>query len=465
VLGESPSFPPRPGRDDKTGNLSLGRQARLAAHRKETLMSPRPLAILSCFLSVALAVTLSSRVEAQQGPAPTPPGGTPDGVVTADTPAGKMPTDPKNKSGIVQVGCASCGGGNSLLDGAPGVIGDPGTGNCPTCGCSGGCCYPGRKPCDCDCGDWFGGRFLTALYHATACPDPCYEPRWLPVANAALFVDGVRPVTQLGLRGDFGYNLAFPDRSDYFWAQDKGFKNVDGVMSTGKGPTRPTLIANFGEPKVDYKEGWLHTEGARGAFGLFIDLPYEQVTPQTYPGASGFGDMDIGTKSVLLDSELLMLAFQFKVFIPTGTFSKGLGDGHVSLEPSLLSTLKIGPATYSECQLAYFFPIGGDQSSQGPVFHYGLSLNQILCQCGCEKAITVVGCVELTGYEFTGGAYTDPFTGRLLASRNVGSIVNAGPSVRLDLWNVVDFGIGGQFALTSDHLSESLLRAEFRWRF
>src|SRR5438874_2183956 len=61
-------------------------------------------------------------------------------------------------------------------------------------------------------------RFFCAFHNALCCPDPCYEPRWVPTANAALFVDFARPATLTRLRWDSGVNLIQPDRSEFFWA-------------------------------------------------------------------------------------------------------------------------------------------------------------------------------------------------------------------------------------------------------
>ena len=38
--------------------------------------------------------------------------------------------------------------------------------------------------------------------------------------------------------------------------------------------------------------------------------------------------------------ELLLSTLQFKVFLPTGDAGRGLGTGHVSIEPSLVSALR-----------------------------------------------------------------------------------------------------------------------------
>lgn len=424
------------------------------------------------FLAMALAAGLASSVSAQ-------PKGTVDGnvggVVTANTPAGPTPAA-ANTGGVIQAGCASCS--NPVLNGPP-LAGPVGfvPGDCPTCGC-GGCCFPGRRPCDCPC-DGFWGKCFGGLYQAICCPDPCYEPTWVSIANASLFTDPARPVTQIRLRGDFGWDYTLPDKAEYFWARVGGF-TIAGTqtMSNGKGPRHPggdpgaapnpmspILVPNFGENRLDYRDGSLYIEGALELVGVFIELPYRAIDPETYPAAAGLGDLVIGTKTLLLDSELLQYALQFKIFTPTGNFTKGLGTGHVSLEPSWLAACKLGPDTWFQYQLAYWFPLGGDNDAQGPVFHYHLSLNQLLCRCGHHHTVELIGTLEATGYEITGGAYTDPTTGFLLRARDVGNILNVGPGIRLNVCNKVDFGMGAQIAVTSDHLAQNLFRAEFRCRF
>jgi hypothetical protein len=331
------------------------------------------------------------------------------------------------------------------------------------CGCDGGGpCYPGRVGCDCCAeGKTCFGRFLSGVYNCICCPDPCYEPAWVPLANAAFFVDTVRPATQLRLRGDFADHYAFPDKAEYFWAQE----NKKGSRFPGASPAG-TLMGGAkapGSPSLNYDEGFLYMETAKDSFSFFTELSYRNVEPILYPGASGFGDLNLGTKSMLIDCELLQFTFQFKTFLPTGNFTKGLGTGHVSLEPSLLTSVKITPVTYFQAQTAFWFPLGGDQSFEGPVFHYHLSLNQLLCNCG--KDIQLIGTVELSGYDLAGGAYTSPLTGLPLSAKTVSDIVNIGPGIRLSICNKIDIGAGGAFAVSRDHMAQDLGRVEFRWRF
>ncbi|HTU21206.1 MAG TPA: hypothetical protein VMG10_24345, partial [Gemmataceae bacterium] len=357
---------------------------------------------------------------------------------------------------LLPASCATCNGG-LLAPIPPPVVGD-GIPCAAGCGCVQ--CYPGQIPCDC-CGSGSNciTRLLGGLYHCICCPDPCYVSTWRPLANNAFFVDQVKPITQIKLGGDFANNYQFPDKAEFFWAQE----NAKGPHYSG--PALPAGVKPPGAPNLNYSEGYLYIEGAVNRFSIFVNLPYLNVEPVLYPGASGFSDMIVGTKSLLLDCELVQTTFQFETFIPTGNFLKGLGTGHVSLEPSLIWALKLTRLTYWQGQVAYWFPIGGTPTFQGPVFNYHLAINQMLWQCGCEKGIQLIGSAELGGYEIAGGAYTSPLTGLPLSAKDVGSIVNAGPGLRLVFCNKIDFGVGSYFAITKDRMAAALGVFEFRWRF
>jgi len=127
-----------------------------------------------------------------------------------------------------------------------------------------------------------------------------------------------------------------------------------------------------------------------------------------------------------------------------------------------LAKVKIAPRTSLEGQLAYWFPIGGDQLYQGPVFHFHQSLNHMLYCCG--RDVQLVGVLEMNGYCILGGNYTVPGDGTFSA-KDVGKMLSIGPGLRLNICNVIDFGIGSAFSLTSDSIGEQIIRADFRWRF
>jgi hypothetical protein len=391
---------------------------------------------------------------------PAPPAG---GTVTTALAVG-VP-DVASASGVVQAGCSTCG--NGLL--APTTTAETGDNGCCHCaeGCPSGCCHPGYYPCDCPCdSDGYASRLLGGIYHCICCPDPCYEPQWVPLANASFFTDGARPRTQMRLRADTVFDLSFPDKAEYFWGQE----GIKGPGSPGAGgPPAPAIPGApaapgtpIGERRVNYRDYTLYTEGARGPLGVFVELNYRNVGPDTFDGGAGFGDMNLGTKTLLLDCELLQFAFQFKTFLPTGNFNKGLGTSHVSLEPAFLLALKLTPQTYLQAETALWFPVGGETGIEGPVFHYHLSLNQLLWCCG--RDIQLIGTVEAIGYEIGGGAFTK-IDGTLGSAKDIDDIFSIGPGLRLSICNKIDFGVGSAFSLTSDKMGADFIRAEFRWLF
>jgi hypothetical protein len=358
---------------------------------------------------------------------------------------------------LQQVGCSSCGTGGGLLglhatmDGPAGPLE---TG--PGCNCGSGNCIPGRlhdcSPCE---ANTFIGRFLCGVYECICCPDPCYDPHWIPLADAAFFVESARPQTQQWLGWDSGRNLTAPDASEFFWARADG---------KGRGPI-PGSHANpsglLGERRVNYNDLFMYTEAALGNIGTFVYVPYRSLDGELVGHAAGFSDVQVGTKTLLFDCELLQIAFEFRTYIPSGDPGKGLGTGHVSLEPSLIVGVKVAPETYFQGQLAEWIPLGGDPDYEGAILHYHMSLNQVLWHILPD--VPLIGTAEFNGYSFQTGQFTDPVLGETrLTGTTYASI---GPGLRLFVCDKIDFGVGMAFAVTDHHFAEELFRSEFRWRY
>jgi hypothetical protein len=398
--------------------------------------------------AILIAACWAGAVAAQTTPIPTT--AVADGGVTA----GML------NSNIIQTGCSSCGGGMSLPPMSGGGCGE----NCvPGRTCGGGC---GSGYCD----DSVFGRFVHGLYDCICCPDPCYEPQWLAVANAAFFVDGARPKTQMALKVFEGFDVKQADRAEYFWAREsvnQAEPNQAGSRhGTGKGP-------NYIPRDLDFEDFRMYVEGGTASFSAFVETPYREIDPTAAaispnPGltASGFGDITAGTKSLLLDCELLQLALEFKTFIPAGNFSHGLGTGHVSLEPSILFSLKLSSEMYAQGQLSYWIPIAGDPLYQGNVFHCHFSLNRKICKI--TDNVFIVGTAEVNEWSPLGGNYTGTdflFNGQPLAISATTAMVSVGPGVRLYVCDNYDIGVGSAFALTGDRWAKEEFHVEFRWRF
>jgi hypothetical protein len=352
--------------------------------------------------------------------------------------------------GVVPAGCASCGGGGGPL---PAIL--PPAGGCGggACACSDGCdscqCKPGRSRC-CygagECCDGFLGRLTGGFIECLCCPDPCYEPVWNNVANAAFFQDTVRPRNTTRFRWDSGVNLTQPERAEFFWAKP-------GALG-GRGPM-------FIENRVNYDELSLYQEIAAGKFAFFIDTPYRSVYPDLNAHHANFGDLNLGTKSLLVDCELLQFTFQFRTYIPTGRVGNGLGTGHTSLEPSALASLKLSQDTYLQGQLAYWIPIGGDGEFEGAVWHYHLSLNHLWWKSGPYQ---LIGTSEFNGWSFTDGGVVDRVTGMGRPASGE-TYVTLGGGLRLVICENFDIGFGTTFAVTDDHFADQLYRTEVRFRY
>ena len=343
-------------------------------------------------------------------------------------------------------GCPSCEGYTHDLGGLPPL--DMNMGGCSTC-CD-GLCVPGRTECYACNGHTRIGRFACGIYRALCCPDPCYDPKWKPLADSAFFVEAVRPVTQQRLRWDAGLGMIFADRAEYFWARADG---------SGRGPS--PIAPSRGGGSLDYHELSMYTETSSGKFSAFINQPYRSVDPSDAAHGAGFAAMDIGTKTLLFDCELLQIAFQFRTYMPMGNTSKGLGNGHVSLEPSLIVGLCVSPDTYFQGQIAEWIPLGGNSDYEGAILHYHLSVNRVWFHMLPD--VPLIFTYEINGWSFQDGAYTDPTLGTQAAGGQ--TYLSFGPGLRMSVCDKIDFGVGTAFALTEDHFAETLIRSEFRWRF
>ncbi len=178
-------------------------------------------------------------------------------------------------------------------------------------------------------------------------------------------------------------------------------------------------------------------------------------------GSGGFGDLTLGTKTMFLDSELLQMTFQLGTTIPVGLSGRGLGVGHVSMEPSLLWAVKLLPETYWQGQLGYWIPISGTSGFAGSVVIWNNSLNHVLCRPMRDTAL--IGTIESTGFTFTSGSVTN--ANGVVESANDTTYFNVGPGLRLAICDKLDIGFGVQFAVTGTHFAQQLYRTEFRWRF
>jgi hypothetical protein len=346
---------------------------------------------------------------------------------------------------VVPASCVNCETGGVLSP----YRSEPFGGGC-RCG-AGDQCIPGRERCcPCEADNCFD-RFFCCLYDCICCPDPCYDPKWLPIADSAFYVDAARPQTQTRIRIDPSVGIILPDRAEFFWARADG---------TGLGPKPPAPFR--AELSIRNVDTYLYTEAATGRVGAFFEMSYRSLDPDVDPHAAGFGDMNVGVKTLLLDCELIQISMQFRTYLPVGNGGKGLGTGHTSLEPSLLMALRLAPDSYLQAQVSEWIPVGGDPNYMGAVLHYHFSWNKEIYRF--HPQVPLIGTLEMSGYSFQDGSFTDPVNGPFQHAGGY-TYFYAGPGLRLFVCDKLDFGIATSWALSEQHLAATTYRAELRLRF
>ena len=370
-------------------------------------------------------------------------------VTPAQAPTNAPPAvKPEADDQVEQTACAACGGFHSPADGLS---------LHESMGCANGTCIPGRAPCNDQPEESHTvvGAFLNNLYQCLCCPDPCYQPRWEPAANASFFADYARPRTVTRLRYDNLENLVRPDRNQ-FW-----------LMQVQPSPNNSRTTTN---PRARLQQLYMYQEaaGERGSF--FIEYAYRQLNPSYAPTSAGFSDLNFGVKSLFFDCELLQMSFQFRTYTPTGNAANGLGTGHVSLDPSILTSLKLGPDAYLQGQFGQWIPLGGNSKLAGGMLYWLTSLNEVLWYARPDSPLILT--LEMDGWSFENGGYTgfgvagaDKGQAHIFEKGGGVSYFNIGPGLRQVICNRLDFGGAITWATSSVHWAQPWFRFELRFLF
>jgi len=269
------------------------------------------------------------------------------------------------------------------------------------------------------------------------------------VEFAPYFLDVSQPSSNMRFRFQSFYNEKNPDRVEYFWAQ-----------IGGRGPKLP-------EHSVDYQDAIASWEVATGkAFSITTDIPIQLVAPNINPTTAGMGDMTVTTKTVLLTGNEWQITQIFRTYIPTGAPNKGLGTGHVSLEPGFLFRYKWTPETYFNGELEYWFPLGGNPIIDGQVLTYGFGISHLMYE---SDTYAVVPTLEFKGWTVFNGGQTNFPTGVIQPVDTMG-IFNVCPGVRFiydtggDL-GLLEWGVSSAFAITTNRWYDASFLIECRFVF
>jgi hypothetical protein len=274
------------------------------------------------------------------------------------------------------------------------------------------------------------------------------------VMNAPFFIDTTQPLNNCRIRLDAGKNWEFPDRAEYFWA-----KTPNGLG--------PQADFNQGEPDVDYQDIRFYIERGSDRFSVGTELPIRSVDPELRLNTTGFADMNLTTKALLLDGKCWQLTQVFRTFFPTGSARRGTGNGHFSLEPGVAARYKWSDITYFHADLSYWFPLGGDLDQAGQILNAGIGVSHV---CIDTDTYAVIPTLEIDSATVLDGTQTPPVFNPVPIEIDTLSVVTIHPGVRIVCDKGCDcgtkeFGITGGVAVTEDHWYESMIRIEFRWTY
>lgn len=267
------------------------------------------------------------------------------------------------------------------------------------------------------------------------------------LAMAPFAIDVAQPFSNFRIRGQSFFNQAFPDRAGYFWAK-----------FGGRGPKLP-------ETKVDYSQLRFLNETGGKLFSMGTELPFSWIDPEQNRNHAGLGDLNLATKTVLVNGDQWQITNLFRTYFNTGAPSMGLGTGQIQLEPGFLLRYKWSDVTYFHGEIKYWIPLGTDTTFNGQVLDYGFGVSHLWWE---SDRVAVIPTFEIIGYSVLNGQMTTP--SGVAVSTDSTHIFNVFPGVRIandrgsDL-GLFELGISGGWAISNDHFYDAMLRVDVRWSY
>lgn len=303
-------------------------------------------------------------------------------------------------------GCADCGDGGDYFDGGP------------ECGPNHPC-TPKKKFADLGLG-------------AEALPFATFE------------LDTARPSNYYRFRMDSVKRWLQPDKIEYLMARQGG---------SGKGTANIDSFVNFIDMRMAFEAGG-------DKIGVLTEIPIRALDSEFNGNNVGLGDMSVAPKIMIMDEGHLQITQITRIIILTGYFTRGLGTGHMSMEPGFLMNYKMSCTTYLHGEFKYWFPIGADFTYTGTMFRYGFGISHLLYERP-HQDFAIIPVLEFVGYTILDGAASDPLTGGFV---DVGpqTIVNCLPGVRVMVAEGAEVGLQLGFNVTSTQFYSGMIRAEVR---
>ncbi|MDX1925740.1 MAG: hypothetical protein SFV81_04440 [Pirellulaceae bacterium] len=259
-------------------------------------------------------------------------------------------------------------------------------------------------------------------------------------------IDPAQPFNNFRVRTVVGNRMRLPDRAEYFWAK----------AGSPKGPP-------LGESVLNYQEARLRMELGSKKFSTAFEVPFRSVDPQFNDNHAGLGDLQLITKTVLLDGEQWMLTQYFGTHFATGHAAAGLGTGHFGLEPGLLFRNEFHESTWMHGELKFWFPLGADPQHGGQVLKLATGLSHVWAE---TDQTAWIPSLELTSFSVLNGLATDAFG--TIRPIDQDTIFNLTPGLHYAVDKNGDFGlfeIGSSIALavSDERFTDSTWNFDLRW--
>lgn len=189
------------------------------------------------------------------------------------------------------------------------------------------------------------------------------------------------PYAGVRIRSDRG--LSSPDRLEYLWAK------------AGRGP--------IAETRVDLIDTVYRTELGNSQAALISEISMRSLNPEVNGNTVGYGDMVLGGKALVYDGRCTKISTIFLSYLNTGPTKRGLGTGHVSLEPGVLLRHQWTDSTFLHSEIKYRLPIAGSSGFAGDVLTTGWGLSTIWRE---TDRYALMPTLELQSHSFLFGGQT-----------------------------------------------------------
>lgn len=273
--------------------------------------------------------------------------------------------------------------------------------------------YEEEPPPECDYCDPLHQLFAFKLFKTRADEGIGHER----VMLAPMELDISQPLNNFRARYETYQDMVTPDRAEYFWARP------------GVGPPLP-------ERRVDYQDLRFLLEVGGGRFSMLTEIPIRSIDPVVNDNTTGLGDINFGPKTVLVNGRRWQLSTIFRTFLRTSSTKRGLGPGHVALEPGLLLRYEWTKQTYLHAELKYRFAAGGNKDFTGQVMRYGLGVSTIAYE---TDTFAMLPTLEFVGWMVMDGEKSLP-SGSIVGvdGENFGAVY---PGLRFVLGPAGDLGL------------------------